>query len=358
MNALENNKTKRVKSIDLPTAVLGIDLSRDGATAYAACWDGFYEVDVEDGTYELLGKHESYVSRACLVEDQNLLITSGFDGNLQWHDLQRREVIRTVDAHSFWSWQSAVSPNKKLVASVTGHYLAGGERYEPAESTEDCVKVFSVSNGELLQSFSHTPSVQSVAFSPDSQFVAAGNLMGTIKIWNVVTGEEVAQWNTPSFTSWGIIKSHCYIGGIYSLMFSSSGEHLFAAGMGPMRDPMAGNGKQLWQKFAWRAKPAAKADETHQGENGEGLMETLALNPNGKSFFMGGRLRGGSWNGAFFDQASGQKTGQMKSNFRVTHALYQSDGYRLFIAGANGQGKIKKGQELRKFGKIEIYEAG
>ena len=33
--------------------------------------------------------------------------------------------------------------------------------------------------------------------------------------------------------------------------------------MGSTRDPAAGNGKQLWQRFDWRANPAKKLDETH-----------------------------------------------------------------------------------------------
>ena len=39
-----------------------------------------------------------------------------------------------MKAHDFWSWQLALSPDGSRVASVTGQYLAGGWKYEPAEA--------------------------------------------------------------------------------------------------------------------------------------------------------------------------------------------------------------------------------
>ncbi|MEZ6108236.1 MAG: hypothetical protein R3B96_19560 [Pirellulaceae bacterium] len=137
------------------------------------------------------------------------------------------------------------------LASVTGQYLAGSYRYDPAESDEPTVRVVDAETGEVVGSYSMLPSVQAVAFSPDSRFVAAGNLMGQVRVWDIASGELKADIKSEDFTSWGIIKSHCYIGGIHALRFSPDGERVIAAGMGPMRDPMAGNGKQRWQEFAW-----------------------------------------------------------------------------------------------------------
>ena len=47
--------------------------------------------------------------------------------------------------------------------------------------------------------------------------------------------------------------------------------------MGDMRDPMAGNGKQLWQRFAWQTSPVEKTQESVADQTGEGLMETHSL---------------------------------------------------------------------------------
>ena len=348
-------KTELVKEIKLPTAVLGLDGSADGKTLYAACFDGgVYEVSAESGEATLLGKHASYASGVVLLPQSSLLISAGYDGVLQWRDLAEKKIVRKVAAHQFWSWQMAVSPNQQLVASVTGQYLCGGYKYEPLPEREPSVKVFSVENGTLLHQFPHLPPVLSVAFSPDSRHLAAANMTGDVRVWEVDSGKPVAQWNTPSFTSWGIIKSHHYIGGIFALVFAPDGDELLAGGMGPMRDPMAGNGKQTWQRFVWREEPARKVDEIHEGEHGNGLMETLAFHPSRRYFVMAGRLAQGKWNVAFFDAKTGALVHSLDTKRRVTKAVFSADGQTLFLAGAVGQEKKKEGK-YPEFGRIAIY---
>lgn len=346
---------KRMHRHMLPTGALGADLQANGKTLYAACMDGVYALNTESGERKRLYEHESYASGAALFEGAGLLVTAGYDGALTWYDVAAAKTVRTVKAHDFWSWQMARSPDGKLVASVTGQYLSGGYKYEPAPEREPSVKVFEAATGKLIHALPHVPSVQSVAFSPDSRFVAAGNLMGEVRVWDVKDGKQAAGWTTDAFTSWGIIKSHCYIGGIYALAFAPDGAALLAAGMGPMRDPMAGNGRQLWQRFDWKAAPARKIDETKASDSGEGLMETLAVHPSGKYFVMSGRLRGGAWNTALFDLADGALLHSLKTDTRVTKALFNAEGTRLYLAGTQRQPNPKDGV-IPDFGHVDVYE--
>jgi WD40 repeat protein len=347
-------KTETLHRHDLPTGVLGICHDADSNRIFAACVDGVYSLDPEHGQPELLYAHESYASGVVRDPVRPVIVSAGYDGQLIWYDLEHRSVFRRVKAHNFWSWRIAISPDGKLLASVTGQYLAGGETYEPAAEREPSVKVYDVATGRLRHAFPHVPSVQSVAFSPCSGYVAAGNLMGEVRVWDIAREKMVANWTTDAFTCWGIIKSHCYIGGIYSLSFTPDGDHLLAAGMGPMRDPMAGNGRQLWQRFAWREPNTPMIDQTHEGESGEGLMETLALHPTRPVFLMGGRLRGGEWNAALFSSASGDRKHHMNTGFRMTAAQFTRDGQQLVMAGSKGQGAPKDG-EFSRWGRIEIH---
>lgn len=113
-----------LKEIKLPTAVLAADIASNGAPLFAACLDGgIYEVDPESGESRQITAHDSYASGVCHLNDAQLLVSAGYDGVLQWHDLTERKLIRKVAAHRFWSWKLAASPDQALVASATGQVL-------------------------------------------------------------------------------------------------------------------------------------------------------------------------------------------------------------------------------------------
>lgn len=347
-------KLTKLKEFKLATPVLALDTAPDGKTLFFACQDGgIFQVTVESGEIAPLGKHTSYASGVALLPDGQTLLSGGYDGVLRWHDLATRKTVREVQAHEFWSWDLAVSRDGTLVASVTGRYETGGYKYEPAAEREPSVKVFDAKTGELRREFPHVPPTQAVAFSPDNQHVAAGNLMGEVRVWNLVTGAPVAQWKNDDLTSWGVIKSHHFLGGIFALTFSPDGHEIYVCGMGPMVDPMAGNGVQRWQRFAWRT--GQRLDQTHDGESGQGLMETLAFHPEGTLFAMAGRLFQGSWNLALFDTATGKNLFAVDAKHRITQLRFAADGSRLFLAKAKGQEKPKDGKWAES-GLVEVYE--
>lgn len=348
------NPTRKT-GFHLPTGVLGGTLTSNGDSLVGASMDGVYRVQLGDGQHERIDKHQSYVSSVRFV-DESTIVTAGYDGRLHWTEVASGTSFRNRQVHEFWSWDMAVSPNRMLIASVTGQYIAGGYKYEPLAEREPSVVLLSADSGEVLFQWAHVPSVQAVAFSPDSQFVAAGNLMGEVRIWNTSTGLLAAQFTTSDFTSWGIIKSHCYLGGIFALAFTPDGKDLLLAGMGPMRDPMAGNGRQLWQRWSWQPDTPSKTGEIRSEDAGEGLMESLAVHPAGEYFVMGGRLRGGDWNVAMFQLADGKQIAKLKTGYRVTEAMFTADGRRLILVGAQGQPNKLKDGAFADFGRVEVYD--
>lgn len=353
---MQAKQLQRTIDFKLPTAILGASLASDGSSLVAGCMDGVYRVDLNARSFKQIGSHDSYVSSAAFLTKQGQLISAGYDGVLQWFNAQTNEVERKVKLHEFWSWDMAVSPDEKYVASVTGQYLADGYKYEPAPEREPSVKLLAADSGTVLHSLPHVPSVQAVAFSHDSRYVAAGNLMGEVRIWECASGKEAGRFTTSSFTSWGIIKSHCYLGGIFAMHFAPDDQSLIVCGMGDMKDPMAGNGRQLWQRWSWCEPENKKLAETHPGESGEGLMEAIAFHPNGEFFAMGGRLRGGEWNVGLFDLASGSRIGTIKSGYRVTQLAFTDDGNRLVLAGTQGQPDQLKDGKFPDFGRVEVYD--
>jgi WD40 repeat protein len=347
--------------IRLPTGVLGLAVAADGRRAFAACADGSINaVNPESGeVHAFEERHQSFASNCVLLPDGRTLISSGYDGMLIWHDTATRACWRRVRAHNFWSWRTALSPDGKRLASVTGQYLPGGWKYEPAAGDEPSVKIFDTDAGELVAEFSHTPPVLSCAFSPDGNHLAAGNLMGDVCVWNVAADQAaagsdapVSRWNSPDFTSWGTTKTHHYCGGIYGLAFAPDGESLLGCGMGPMVDPMAGNGKMTWQRWNWRT--GEKVAEILTGEHGAGLMETLAWHPQGDSFVMAGRQAQGIWNAAVFSAADGKLAASLDTKNRITQAIFAADGTLLLVGASDGQPERKDGA-WDAWGRVQVH---
>lgn len=349
-------KLEKNRDLTLATAVLGLAVAPNGQRLFAACIDGaVYEIDIASGsTAPFLGKHESFASGCVLLADGETLISSGYDGTLIWHHVSTRSEIRRLKAHAFWSWQLALSPDGSRVASVTGQYLAGGEKYEPAAAPEPTVKVFDARSGDLLHALEHLPPVLSAAFAPDNAHLATANMMGEVRVWDLQTGTCAAQFTTSDFTSWGIIKSPHYCGGIYSLAFAPDGSTLLCCGMGPMTDPMAGNGKMTWQRWAWNVSPPKIVAQIREGERGAGLMEALAHHPDGNSFLMAGRQAQGTWNAAMFSAAEGTLIASLDTKSRVTRAAFAPDGKTLFLAAAIGQPKREPDGSWPSFGRVHV----
>ncbi len=339
-------KLEQKQEISLPTAALGFAVNADASRLFVSCLDGsVLAVSAAEGKAEPMAqKHESFASGCVLSPDGQVLISAGYDGALIWHDVASRKMIRRVQAHDFWSWQMALSPDGKFIASVSGQYLAGGEKYEPAPEQEPSVKLFHAATGELAGALPHVPPVLSVAFSPDSKHLAAANMMGEVRLWDLASlGASPVKFASADFTSWGTTKSHHYCGGIYSLNFSPDGNSLLCCGMGPMTDPMAGNGKMIWQRWAWSENPPRKMDQIKDGENGSGLMECAAFTPSGQRFLMAGRMAQGTWNAALFDSSTGRLAASLDTKSRITRCRWIGED-TFWLSAATGQPARKEGR--------------
>jgi WD40 repeat protein len=342
----------------LPAQCLDLDLTGDGRL-FGACYDGsIVQVDTENGKFETLAMLRNIASGVHWCPRTERLIAADYDGALHWIEPGSKTVERSYTAHGFWSWQSAIDPARERIASCTGQYLVGGYDYEPAGEREPSVKVLGTREGETQHEFAHVPPVQSVAFSPDGRHLAAGNLMGEVRIWDLESGDQTAQIETGSFTGWGIIKGHYYTGGAFALHFAPDGGSIYIAGMGSTRDPAAGNGDQLWERWSWRDGKPEKLAAARGDQIGQGLMETLAFSPNGQQLAMAGRLFKGDWNVAIFDSESGERTAHANTKMRTSKALWSPSADALYLAGGGGQGKsVKDFEQAKPWGKLKVLAA-
>ena len=66
---------------------------------------------------------------------------------------------------------------------------------------------------------------------------------------------------------------------------------------------MAGNGKQLWQRWRWNQDVPEKVAEKQQ----EGLMESIQMHASEELLVMAGRLRDGDANISLFSTATNER---------------------------------------------------
>jgi len=128
--------------------------------------------------------HGNGVVSVAFGADGKTLASAGMDGSLIVWDLLAKRERRTIPTGVYWDpgfqfGRMSLSPDGKWVAA--GMYTGGP--WMP--------QVWDMVTGQKLHIFKgeHGDQIFSVAFSPDGQTLASGSRDGSIKLWNMATGE-------------------------------------------------------------------------------------------------------------------------------------------------------------------------
>jgi WD40 repeat protein len=131
-------------------------------------------------------------------------------------------VLYTYRGHTDRVTSVAWSPNSK--------YIASG-------SIDQTVRTWAVNPGDHYQPFiyrGHTAGVQTVAWSPDSNRVASGSIDKTVQVWDALTGEHVA-----------LYRGHT--GSVNSVAWSPDGKYIASVSAdGTVRMWDVTTGKQMY----------------------------------------------------------------------------------------------------------------
>ncbi|MBE8994570.1 serine/threonine-protein kinase [Microcystis aeruginosa] len=100
---------------------------------------------------------------------------------------------KTLTGHSNWVLSVAYSPDSR--------YLASG-------GSDNTIKIWEVATGKELRTLTgHSRGVESVVYSPDGRYLASGSSDDTIKIWEVATGKELRTLTGHSGSVWSVVYS-------------------------------------------------------------------------------------------------------------------------------------------------------
>ena len=281
-----------------------------------------YEVDLSQEKPTRIafqGQHQSYVTG--LVRVGQMLVTSSYDRHLHWWDIVERKLIRSIPAHTGW------------IRRVTSS--ADGTRVISIGDDMQC-KVWNAETGEAIAAFSdhqsltphHFPSMlYAVAASPDGKWLATGDKVGHVALWDAQSFEKVGELETPVMYTWDPKARLHSIGGIRSLAFSPDSQRLAVGGTGKIGNIDHLEGPARLEVFD---RASGMRELELEDKNKKGLIEQILWSPDQKWIV----TAGGDNNGfiTIYDGKSGELQHQESQSGHIHGLASDEDFANLFVA--------------------------
>jgi WD40 repeat protein len=281
-----------------------------------------FEVDASrpNGESRALAEHGRYVTSVRLAG--RLAISGGYDGRLIWWNLDQREVVRTINAHTRWIRHLAVSPDGTKLASVADDMVC---------------RIWNIATGERLHELrgheARTPTgfasmLYVCTFSADGRHLATGDRVGHVVVWEVASGRQLAAVEAPTLYTWDATQRIRSIGGVRGLAFSPDGAHLAVGGVGQVGNVDSLAGPSRVEVFDW-----ARRERLFFFTGQSGMVTRLQYHPRGQWLC----AVGGSGNGLFmfYDTARRAMIHQGNLPMHVHDATFNEDFTTLYAAGHN-----------------------
>lgn len=160
------------------------------------------------------------ILRLALAPDKSHILAGSGDGRLRVFDLATHQMVRSVAAHSEWTFAVAVHPSGQWIATAggdnsvrlwswpelvevgrfTGHeddvhaigFTPDGRRLVSA-GDDLTVRIWDVpTRGQLYCLTGHDGTIPGLAISPDGALAATASRDSTIRLWSIDSGECIA----------------------------------------------------------------------------------------------------------------------------------------------------------------------
>ena len=241
--------------------------------------EALHRFDLADGAKtSFVGGHEAWIHSISFTAGGEHVITGGCDGRLVWWEAAASEPqpVRTIDAHQGWIRSLATSSDGQLLAS------AGNDRVVRLWDAADGTPA-----GELI---GHELDVYCVEFHPDGEFLLTGDLLGSLRQWDLATREQVRAFDASALHTYeGGQRVH--FGGVRGIAVSPDRKHLAAGGLYKASNPLGSVHEPLVRLFDWE-KPETALSQIADGIPG-GVLWRLAYLADGTLMGASGGTSGG-----------------------------------------------------------------
>ena len=274
--------------------------------------------------------HDSYVTG--LVRAGDRLISGGYDGALIWWNAADGEQLRRIEtAHDKWIRGLAITPDATRLVSVADDMRT---------------KVWDVATGEQIADWGDhevkTPQgypsmLYAVALSSDGQWLATGDKTGEVLVreFSGAAGSIVARLQTPVMYTWDPRARNHSIGGIRSLAFSNDGQSLAIGGMGKVNNIDHLEGPSRLEIFDWQAGVKLHEIEDTQFK---GLVEALRFAPDDRWLVAAGGDHSGFV--SIYEVGEGKLLAQSKTGSHVHDISLAPDATSLVTVGHQQATKV------------------
>jgi uncharacterized protein with WD repeat len=136
--------------------------------------------------------HTEAVIEVDFSADGNMLASCGDDSTIKLWDTRNWNLIRTISEGLEHTYACKLSPDGKQILSGSRDLSTFGKLLQSVLGETEgnkgvTVRLWNVADGRLIQSFAeHSNEVHSVAFSPDSKWIAGAGLDKRVVVWRLV----------------------------------------------------------------------------------------------------------------------------------------------------------------------------
>lgn len=198
--------------------------------------------------------------------DGETLLTCGNDASVTLRKLVSGDEIRTFELDAKQQWCVAFSADGKRYAAGCGK--------GPTDPESFVVRVWDTASGAQVHKFAgHSEAVRWVTFRGDGNALATASFDGTVRLWNLTTGQETA--NLP-------VQAGGYVERVF---FVAGGKQLVTCG-GPLN---ANTGGEAGAVRLWDVASVVVV-KSWGGEEASGII-AMAASPTGEYALTGGRTR-------------------------------------------------------------------